>query len=52
MQRILISLLFLIGFNASIFAATYTVSNTNDSGSGSFRQAILNANGNLGPDKH
>ncbi len=26
-------------------AATYTVTNTNDSGAGSFRQAILNANG-------
>ncbi|MCA9797566.1 MAG: DUF4347 domain-containing protein, partial [Candidatus Eremiobacteraeota bacterium] len=30
--------------------ATYTVTNTNDSGAGSFRQAILNANGNFGTD--
>jgi hypothetical protein len=29
-------------------AATYTVSNTNDSGTGSLRQAILSANGNSG----
>ncbi|MCK5243010.1 hypothetical protein KAR34_11220 [bacterium] len=31
-------------------ANTYTVTNTNDSGSGSFRQAVLNANANTGPD--
>lgn len=31
-------------------AATFTVSNTNDSGSGSFRQAILDANTNIGKD--
>lgn len=31
-------------------AATYTVTNTNDSGAGSFRQALLNANTNAGPD--
>ncbi len=30
--------------------ATYTVTNTNDSGAGSFRQAILNANANGGAD--
>ncbi|MEZ5652839.1 MAG: DUF4347 domain-containing protein [Burkholderiaceae bacterium] len=30
--------------------ATYTVTNINDSGAGSFRQAILNANANAGAD--
>ncbi|MBL8378811.1 MAG: cadherin-like domain-containing protein [Burkholderiales bacterium] len=30
--------------------ATYTVTNTNDSGAGSLRQAILSANGNAGTD--
>ena len=30
--------------------ATYTVINTNDSGSGSLRQAITDANGNAGDD--
>jgi hypothetical protein len=31
-------------------AATFTVTNTNDSGAGSLRQAMLDANGNAGPD--
>src|SRR5262245_13943960 len=31
-------------------AATFTVINTDDSGAGSLRQAILDANGNPGPD--
>ena len=31
-------------------AATYTVTNTNDSGAGSLRQAVLDANGNAGGD--
>jgi hypothetical protein len=35
---------------ASVFAATFTVTNTNDSGGGSLRQAILDANTNAGPD--
>ncbi len=30
--------------------ATFTVTNTNDIGAGSLRQAILNANANAGPD--
>ncbi len=38
------------GFVASATAATFTVTNTNDSGAGSLRQAILDANGNPGPD--
>lgn len=33
------------------FAATFTVSNTNDSGAGSLRQAILDANASPGADK-
>ncbi|MEJ7862789.1 MAG: right-handed parallel beta-helix repeat-containing protein, partial [Pyrinomonadaceae bacterium] len=40
-------------FILSVFsaqAATFTVSNTNDDGEGSLRQAILDANGNAGPD--
>lgn len=32
-------------------AAVFTVSNTNDGGSGSLRQAILDANGSSGPDE-
>jgi hypothetical protein len=32
------------------WAATFTVTNTNDSGAGSLRQAITDANGNAGPD--
>ena len=35
---------------SSMFAATYTVTNTADTGAGSLRQAILDANGNAGPD--
>jgi len=35
---------------APLAAATYTVTNTNDSGAGSLRQAILDANGNAGAD--
>jgi uncharacterized repeat protein (TIGR01451 family) len=37
-------------FAASIQATTYTVINTNDSGSGTLRQAITDANGNAGAD--
>ena len=33
------------------WASTFQVSNTNDSGVGSLRQAILDANNNPGPDK-
>jgi hypothetical protein len=38
----------LLGTQAS--ATDYFVSNTNDSGAGSLRQAILDANGNAGAD--
>ncbi|MBX9783461.1 MAG: T9SS type A sorting domain-containing protein [Chitinophagaceae bacterium] len=34
----------------SLNAATYTVTNTNDAGIGSLRQAIIDANANAGPD--
>lgn len=39
------------GFDLTVHAAsTFTVTNTNDSGAGSLRQAILDANANAGPD--
>ena len=38
------------GPNSQIDAASFTVTNTNDSGIGSLRQAILDANGNVGFD--
>jgi S-layer homology domain len=34
----------------TVAAATFTVTNTGDSGTGSLRQAITDANGNAGPD--
>ena len=36
--------------NADFILATYTVTNTNESGAGSLRQAILDANANAGAD--
>ena len=36
--------------SAAVSADTYTVTNTNDSGAGSLRQAITDANGNSGTD--
>jgi hypothetical protein len=42
-----------LGFSSMVpqaFAATYTVTNANDSGAGSLRQAILDANANAGAD--
>lgn len=41
-------LFLLIGMNVK--AATYTVTNTNDTGAGSLRQAITDANSAMGPD--
>ena len=35
---------------APLAASTFTVANTNDSGAGSFRQAIMDANANPGLD--
>src|SRR5262245_42579561 len=40
----------LIALAGSLSAATFTVTNTNDSGPGSLRQAILDSNGNPGLD--
>ncbi|HUR11085.1 MAG TPA: hypothetical protein VM012_06935, partial [Flavitalea sp.] len=40
----------MILFNLEGFANIYTVINTLDNGAGSFRQAILDANGNAGTD--
>ncbi|MDM7920713.1 MAG: choice-of-anchor Q domain-containing protein [Pyrinomonadaceae bacterium] len=34
----------------TVFAATFTVTNTNDSGAGSFRQAVIDANASAGSD--
>lgn len=42
-------IIILLGY-LNLNAATYTVFNTNDAGSGSFRQAILDANANPGLD--
>src|SRR5437899_10666596 len=49
MRRGLLGLLVLISASLSR-AATFTVTNTNDSGAGSLRQAILDANATAGPD--
>jgi hypothetical protein len=49
MNRLSCSLL-LLAASAALPASTFTVTNTNDSGAGSLRQAILDANANGGPD--
>ncbi len=43
-------LLFVLGFCARVKGAVFTVTSTTDSGPGSLRQAILDANANAGPD--
>ena len=49
MPRVFLSAVLLAAsFEAA--AATFTVTNTNDSGAGSLRQAILDANASFGPD--
>ena len=45
-----ISAALLSGFGGVVRAETFVVVNTNDSGPGSLRQAILDANANFGPD--
>jgi hypothetical protein len=48
-QRFIIALC-LLGLAGQTIAATFVVTTSLDSGPGSFRQAILDANGNPGPD--
>ena len=48
MRRFLLGLLLPLAAS-SLAAATFTVTNTNDSGAGSLRQAITDANGSGGP---
>ena len=45
------SILFLSFFSTDVRAASFTVDTTADSGHGSLRQAILDANANPGADK-
>jgi hypothetical protein len=47
---ILLLLIFFAAFSFHSNAATFNVSNTNDAGAGSLRQAVLDANANPGPD--
>jgi hypothetical protein len=42
--------LFVLCFGLTVTAATFTVTNTNDSGAGSLRQAVLDANAAAGDD--
>src|SRR5262245_40550337 len=42
--------LLLVAVSSSVGAATFTVTNTDDAGAGSLRQAILDANANAGTD--
>jgi parallel beta-helix repeat protein len=48
MKRILI--LILSVFTLNVYSVTYTVTNTNDAGAGSLRNAIISANGSVGAD--
>src|SRR5262245_53594969 len=48
--RAIVGILLTSAIGSVCFANTYTVVNTNDSGAGSLRQAILDANANAGPD--
>jgi len=47
-RRSVVSLLAIVA-SASLHAATFTVTNTDDSGAGSLRQAVTGANGGAGP---
>lgn len=50
MTRLVLALVFVCMCALPVAAATYTVANTDDSGTGSLRQAILDANANAGAD--
>ncbi len=50
LRSVFIGVLLIFFITPKSFGLTYTVINTNDSGTGSFRQAVLDANTNLGPD--
>src|SRR5262249_27671723 len=50
MTRVLLAAGLSLAMAAAASANIYTVSNTNDTGAGSLRQAILDANGNPGAD--
>jgi len=50
LSSVLVAASFVLIAVSPSFAATFKVTNTNDSGPGSFRQAILDANANPGPD--
>lgn len=47
---VLLALLFVLSLRRTSHASTCTVSNTNNSGAGSLRQAIVDANNHAGPD--
>src|SRR5438132_474984 len=52
-MKLLLRNLFAVAFccaTSALLASTFTVTNTNDSGAGSLRQAILDANANAGAD--
>lgn len=48
--RIILGFLFILWFNLTASAATFTVTNTADSGAGSLRQAVTDANATAGDD--
>lgn len=48
--RIILSVILTLTSALPLKASTFTVTNTNDSGAGSLRQAILNANAAAGAD--
>ena len=50
MKPLLIALILALCASFPVVAATYTVTNTNNSGAGSFRQAIEDCNSNSGHD--
>src|SRR6266478_509557 len=47
-KRMILASLIWLGVSANLYAATFTVTNTLDSGAGSLRQAILNSNAGAG----